>query len=100
MAAAEALIAMATQRSRAATCDGSQHLLMLSVDPTAAAVDEGPVRRSERCQPSPAKTGLSVAYSISGCCQLQHVERIGGRAQVLVREMKVDRGLFKHTMPE
>jgi hypothetical protein len=40
MSAAGALIAMATQRSRAATCDGQQHLLMLSVDPSATALDE------------------------------------------------------------
>jgi|ERR1700679_685283 len=39
---AGATIAMATQRGRAATRDRSQHLLMLSVDPTAAAVDETP----------------------------------------------------------
>jgi hypothetical protein len=40
VSAAGALIAMAAESSRAATCNGSQHLLMLSVDPPSAAVDE------------------------------------------------------------
>src|SRR5277367_6639809 len=40
MSAAEALIAMAAERGSTATCDGSQHLLMLSVDPPSAALDE------------------------------------------------------------
>ena len=40
VSAAGALVAMATQSSRAATCDRSQHLLMLAVDPLAAAFDE------------------------------------------------------------
>ena len=40
MSAAEALIAMAGERGRTATCDGSQHLLMLCVDPHSAAIDE------------------------------------------------------------
>ena len=40
MAAARAPIAMAAERSGAATRDGSQHLLMLSVDPSAATVEE------------------------------------------------------------
>jgi hypothetical protein len=37
---AGALIAMATERIGAATRDGQQYLLMLTVDPPAAAVDE------------------------------------------------------------
>jgi hypothetical protein len=40
MAAAGAAIAMATERSGTATRDRSEHLLMLSVDPPATAVDE------------------------------------------------------------
>jgi len=40
MAAARAPIAMAAERSGAATRDGSQHLLMLSVGPPSAAIDE------------------------------------------------------------
>jgi hypothetical protein len=40
MPAAGALIAMATERGRTATRDGQQYLLMLPVDPSAAAFDE------------------------------------------------------------
>ena len=40
VATAGASIAMAAQSSRAATRDRSQHLLMLSVDPPAAALDK------------------------------------------------------------
>src|SRR6266851_438240 len=40
MFAAAALIAMATQRGGAATRDRQQHLLMLSVDPLATAIDK------------------------------------------------------------
>jgi hypothetical protein len=42
MSAGGASIAMATERSRAAARDRRQHLLMLSVDPPAAAVYKAP----------------------------------------------------------
>ena len=31
---------------------------------------------------------------------MQHVERTRGRAQVLLREVQIDRGLFEITVPE
>ena len=40
MSTAGAAVAMAAQSGGAATHDGGQHLLMLSVDPSAAAFDE------------------------------------------------------------
>jgi hypothetical protein len=41
MSAVRALIAMSTQRSGTAACDGQQHLLVLAVDPLATAFNEG-----------------------------------------------------------
>src|SRR6266567_2906551 len=41
MSAVRALIAMPTQRGGAATCDGQQHLFVLSVDPLTTALNEG-----------------------------------------------------------
>ena len=72
MAATGALIAMAAESSRAATCDGSQHLLMLSVDPLAAAFDEtlsGVANDVGHLQRRPAYT-LRIASPGAPSCSL------------------------------
>src|SRR5450755_1886986 len=79
MSAVQALIAMSTQRSGAATRDGQQHFLMLPADPPAAAFNKRlsgtandvghlqrrPVHALCVCSPSPrmvsASSGLPVA---------------------------------------
>jgi len=79
MSAADALVAMATERSRTAARDRGQHLLVLAVDPPAAAFHEAlpgvandvghlhrgaaqAVRRASPCVPSAsASSGLEVA---------------------------------------
>ncbi len=79
VSAAGALVAMAAESGRAATRDRSQHLLMLAVDPPAAAFDEAlpgvandvgqlhggaaqALRKASPCDPSAsASSGLEVA---------------------------------------
>jgi hypothetical protein len=77
MAATGALVAMAAERSCPATCDGGQRLLMLSVDPPSAAVDEalsGTANDISHLQRRPAQRLRKASPDVPSCSMSSGLE--------------------------
>ena len=59
-----------------------------------------PVLHSEQCRPSPREAGCSTVFVSSVRRERECIERAGGRAQMPLGQMQVDRSDFEVAMTE
>jgi len=100
--AAGTLIQMPAESSRAATFDGCQDLTVLAGKPVTAAFDESLPRDTDEIghlQWRPIPLFVLRRVFLSGGRQRQRIQRTGSGAEMTLRQVQVDGGLFQIAVP-
>ena len=102
MPTAGTLIQMPAESSRAATFDGCQDLAVLAGKPVTAAFDESLPRDTDEIghlQWRPIHLFVLRRVFLSGGRQRQRIQRTGSGAEMTLRQVQVDGGLFQIAVP-